>query len=386
MPKEQLFASLVLLTVLAESLGASQKLLSCQGEDGLPVPWWLALKAPGKDIKGSTKYAYMDTYSKVVGGRYVWTEGTQIDGIADNPPANTLSPLYDAGQNDTTGYVIWNDEPAESHCKEGCPSFVLGHSKGVLGLSEAGGFWLSHSVPKYPDSPADSAFTGIHISQILNGQSFACVSLDREALDHVSLILQTADPYIYSPQTLPAGMATQFPNTDALLKTALGRYGPVLPHARIQTAQLQVSSGEGLLALAKSSTGRDGEAVRMWEDVVEPGLRSGMLVQTWPEGRDNDFPSYCGLPQSEYPSMTISNITIPEANLQWLTRAAWYRDHSKWAVAAEHVLPIFCAADNNRAYTQDFRGGTAICFTENLALHRAVAAIIAAVEPCAAQM
>ena len=53
----------------------------------------------------------------------------------------------------------------------------------------------------------------------------------------------------------------------------------MLPHARIQTAQLQVSSGEGLLALAKSSTGRDGEAVRMWEDVVEPGLRSGMLVQ-----------------------------------------------------------------------------------------------------------
>lgn len=40
MPKEQLFASLVLLTVLAESLGASQKLLSCQGEDGLPVPWY----------------------------------------------------------------------------------------------------------------------------------------------------------------------------------------------------------------------------------------------------------------------------------------------------------------------------------------------------------
>lgn len=63
-----------------------------------------------------------------------------------------------------------------------------------------------------------------------------------------------------------------------------------------------------------------------------------LALQTWPEGRDNDFPSYCGLPQSEYPSMTISNITIPEANLQWLTRAAWYRDHSKWAVAAEHVL------------------------------------------------
>lgn len=80
---------------------------------------------------------------------------------------------------------------------------------GVLGLSEMGGFWLSHSVPKYPDSPADSAFTGIHISQILNGQSFACISLNPGAVESVSAVLQTADPYIYSPQTLPTALAIQ---------------------------------------------------------------------------------------------------------------------------------------------------------------------------------
>lgn len=61
-------------------------------------------------------------------------------------------------------------------------------------------------------------------------------------------------------------------------------------------------------------------------------------MQTWPEGRENDFPSYCGLPQSQYASMTITNITIPDANLQWVTRAAWYRDHSKWAVSAAQNL------------------------------------------------
>lgn len=70
--------------------------------------------------------------SKTVNGRYVWREGTQIDGVVDNPPANTLAPLYNQESNSTVGYVIWNDEPAESHCPEGCPSFVLGHSKGAI--------------------------------------------------------------------------------------------------------------------------------------------------------------------------------------------------------------------------------------------------------------
>ena len=69
--------------------------------------------------------------SPVENGKYVWNEGTQIDGIAENPPASTLAPLYNPTMNNSLGYVIWNDEPAESHCPEGCPSFILGHSKGA---------------------------------------------------------------------------------------------------------------------------------------------------------------------------------------------------------------------------------------------------------------
>ena len=81
---------------------------------------------------------------------------------------------------------------------------------GVLGLSGFGGFWLSHSVPKYPDSPNDSPFTGIHTSQILNGQSFACLSLDPEGLETMSSLLQTANVDIFTPLSLPEGLRTQY--------------------------------------------------------------------------------------------------------------------------------------------------------------------------------
>ena len=77
---------------------------------------------------------------------------------------------------------------------------------GVLGLDNSGGFWLSHSVPKYPDSPADAQFGGIRVGQLLNGQSFVCVSLTAEGLESLASLLQISNLDIFSPHTIPAGL------------------------------------------------------------------------------------------------------------------------------------------------------------------------------------
>lgn len=72
--------------------------------------------------------------SKQEEGAYVWREGTQISEIAQNPPADTLAPLYESNSSSSVGYVMWNDEPGASHCSHGCTSFILAHSKGKPGL------------------------------------------------------------------------------------------------------------------------------------------------------------------------------------------------------------------------------------------------------------
>ena len=97
----------------------------------------------------------------------------------------------------------------ESHQKLTAEYTVCCHPAGVLGFSADGGFWLSHSVPKYPDSPAESHFTGIHVSQTLNGQSFACVSLGPEGIEDLGPVLETANLYIYSPKWLPENLQKQ---------------------------------------------------------------------------------------------------------------------------------------------------------------------------------
>lgn len=114
--------------MLQLSTGTQAAHLSCLGEEGLPVPWyamllsclphrhlsgmdfillsalyllhelgsahclhacrWLALKAPGKDATGNTKYAYIDAH------RYFCKKEQQVENLLSNsvqPRCNTMA-------------------------------------------------------------------------------------------------------------------------------------------------------------------------------------------------------------------------------------------------------------------------------------------------------
>lgn len=70
-----------------------------------------------------------------------------------------------------------------------------------------------------------------------------------------------------------------------LASSALGPSGPVKPEIFLDDTNITTLGGQTLRVFAKSSTGDDGENVRMWEDVVEEALKSPMLVQVNSEGK-----------------------------------------------------------------------------------------------------
>ena len=110
---------------------------------------------------------------------------------------------------------------------------------GVLGFDAAGGFLLLHSAPKFPDSPADAPYGGIHAPELRHAQSFVCVTLTPSAVEEVAGLLQTTNLYIYSPLKLPALVAAAFPNASLLLTQALPFKGARLnPATNRQTAEL----------------------------------------------------------------------------------------------------------------------------------------------------
>jgi deoxyribonuclease-2 len=82
----------------------------------------------------------------------------------------------------------------------------LGHTKGDLAFDNTSGFWLIHSVPKFP--PNDSYHypeTGTRY-----GQSFLCVTFDYLTFNEIGLQLLYNGPQIYD-KYLPDNLASGVP-------------------------------------------------------------------------------------------------------------------------------------------------------------------------------
>jgi hypothetical protein len=91
----------------------------------------------------------------------------------DEPPAadsgNSSSTSDKSSETNTANFGINSADDDQSINSAG------GHTKGVISLDARDGFWLVHSVPKFP-SLASSTFTWANASKIY-GQSFLCISM-----------------------------------------------------------------------------------------------------------------------------------------------------------------------------------------------------------------
>lgn len=78
------------------------------------------------------------------------------------------------------------------------------HAKGLLHLGAGQGYWLRHSLPKYPNattSGKDWAYAPI--AQTCVAQYLLCLSLNASTLDGpVAELLRTAKPYFYEVTAL----------------------------------------------------------------------------------------------------------------------------------------------------------------------------------------
>ena len=115
----------------------------------------------------------------------------------------------------TLGFVLYKPPVVHSDL---CWLKQAGVLAGVLGFDEAGGFWLLHSAPKFPDSPANKSYGGIYRSQTIHAQAFLCISLSAATTDAIGSLLQVTNLYMYSPTSLPADLAAAFPSISLLIQ------------------------------------------------------------------------------------------------------------------------------------------------------------------------
>jgi deoxyribonuclease II len=106
-------------------------------------------------------------------------------------PGKTLEELYH-DQKDNKIKLLYNDEPPSGKSDE-----TRGHTKGVVVANDISGFWMIHSVPKFPPEIEKGVY-GFPEGGEVYGQSFLCISMTGDEIWKVGKQLQFNEPHFYS--------------------------------------------------------------------------------------------------------------------------------------------------------------------------------------------
>lgn len=185
---------LLLFSFFTEVLTVADR-IGCRDEAGKLVDWYYLYKLPNavanedgveRHITG-LEYLFITPTTMME-----WTMSKKFVNETDSMPGQTLSLIYKKNQDNLV--MIYNDEPTD-----GATDGTRGHTKGVVVANDISGFWLVHSVPKYPPAIDEGGYsypkTGTHY-----GQSFLCISMIGDQVDKVGKQLKFNEPHFYSSQ------------------------------------------------------------------------------------------------------------------------------------------------------------------------------------------
>lgn len=331
--------------------------ISCLDDSGKPVDWFVAYKLPHtlpNPVQDGYGYTYMDANT----GGFVTSKFSAAQ--KSSAMGATLEPVYEAAEKDTDSlaYVFYNDENPE-----GKEFFDYGHSKGVVVFNTEGGFWLVHSVPKYPNNVADGY--GYPHSGTYYGQMFFCVNFNASEFDTIGKQLRFNGPHVHD-SNLPVSMAGKFPNIKSLINDDF-----ILDEPFNSSAKLVSSGGKDFIHFAKNKNfGHD-----LYAAFVAPGLQTSLLAETWQHG-SRKTGSSC---DSEFTVENIIRLDV-KSNADDYSFVN-YKDHSKYVLAKSGDIPYVCIGDINRMETQFERGGGTLC-TKDKQLWTTFKSVVTEIDSC----
>jgi len=331
------------------SLSTSDTEIGCKDPSGQPVSWWVLIKTPNS----LNDYVYRDATSSECSDSASCWGGLRRDLSDPNngPLSRTLQQLYQANKEDRFGYLMYNDDTSLEHGSNTHSDFA--HAKGVFATSIEGGFWLIHSVPRFPrQEVGKEAYAGITDNGRVNGQSFLCISLKADQSKLVVSQLLLAHPYVYQS----GGFNDELSGVlGSEITSLLGDEEVAVKDSQARITPLQATDGTQFTSVIKSKNwGKE-----LYADLVANVLNADLLVESWNNGRGT-LPSSC---RQDHNVANVTQVRIDD-NIGWVN----HKDHSKWAVTTENSSShAVCIGDINRQNGQKVRGGGTVCLTdENL--------------------
>ncbi|XP_052499923.1 deoxyribonuclease-2-alpha isoform X1 [Budorcas taxicolor] len=343
-------SSLLLTALLWVPVGT----LTCYGDSGKPVDWFVVYKLPahtgsGDATQNGLRYKYFDEYSED------WRDGVGFISSTTGAVGRSLLPLY--RNNSQLAFVLYNDQPPKS--RESKDSSSRGHTKGVLLLDQEGGFWLIHSVPNFPPHASSAAYSWPPGAQKY-GQTLICVSFPLTQFLGISKQLTYTYPLVYDHR-LEGDFAQKFPYLEEVVKGHHVRQGP-------WNSSVTLTSKKGATFQSFAKFGNFGDD--LYSGWLAEALGSTLQVQFW-QRSSGILPSNCSRAQHVF-DVTQTAFPGPAGPAFNATE-----DHSKWCVTPKG--PWACVGDMNRNQREEHRGGGTLCAQM---LWKAFKPLVKAWEPC----
>mmetsp|Transcript_42125 Transcript_42125/g.51138 ORF Transcript_42125/g.51138 Transcript_42125/m.51138 type:complete len:431 (-) Transcript_42125:447-1739(-) len=326
--------SFAILAVLALASVVSVDAVKCKNEGGDEVDWWFALKYPlaaSQSFDGqhysvidSKTLTWADAKSKV-------TEDTSVFGT-------TLGPILASPKGDIS-YAFYNDEHPDGNWTED-----YGHSKGAFAFDDNEGFFLHHSIPKFPNYADKSYDYGY--GQTKYGQHAFCISLDLTTLDTIAYVLKYATPWVYSSNNKGS-----LGNVTDLLK------GVSFNNTKSTSTSVTAHPTSNSISTLKLYGKTQQFGADMMDSVIAvDGLSSSWWSQSWLNS-GGPLGAFC--PEKQDVSVVdVRTMSYGSGTDSWDT----VNDHSKWAISTSGGY--VCMNDNNRVESQFRRGGLSVCFQQ----------------------
>lgn len=314
---------------------------SCLNSAGEAVDYWVALKLPNGAI---TYESYGGALKKSASG---------MDGTSGNLIVNTVQQIYKMKDSSAVGVALYNDET-----DAGVESASHAHSKGVVAFDTTQGFWLVHSLPRYPNHRSKGYGP---LPTVTYGQSWLCMTLKTATFEDVGTQLQVTGPLFYDTH-LSSTLTTKLPAfAAAIAGTTSG--------VATSTKTIHTKGGAVFYHLAKSKAwGKE-----LYDDLVAPKY-GDLFVETWMNGVDsNKIPSSCTQKGFKNEVLDVTNYTLDDT--VWTET----QDHSKWAIAQKSKT--VCIGDINRQKSQSLRGGGTVCHSSS-SIWSSFRAAITGVQAC----
>lgn len=300
---------------------------TCISPAGKSVDWYVIYQLPKNQTEGKLQYAYIDNTQS----------DFQIHNDDENFPPTTQTYKLNSGLNT---FLTWNDDATNGQDK---PKYndKVAHSKGVLAFNQNEGFYIIHSLPRFPFHNGKEINNVLPSNAGFYGQTFFCMSIDRNTSLNVLDALMVIEPLILLSHNSDSKNAEITSKIDKLIiRDYRGR-------KEFKIMNLKTIGGLNVELFLK------GEVDTLpWDGVIPNHYQDDFYVETWT--RPALLPNVCG----KVKTLNILDLHIGPYNFHDI------EDHSKWGVSSNK--DIICYGDLNRTQSQEKRNGSIACFKSKI--------------------